>query len=288
MVLPIAAMLAAVLLWAASYSCTRIFVQAMPASAVMLARMLVAVAILAPFSKKLLRVEYKKQDIKALAAMVVFMPCLYFLLESNALRFTTSSQAGVISGFVPLFVAVGAWIFLSEPISVLTFAGLLVSLAGVAGLTLLGNGAGTATAPLLGNALELGAMASAAANIVLIKRLSSRYSPWTMTALQVAAGTLFFLHGIPALTRSGAALHNPAVAGCLLFLGSFVSLGAFGMYNWGMCQVSTTRAAAFIYLIPVCAVFFGWTILGEKLNAAQIASAAAVILGVLASQRQKA
>lgn len=61
--------------------------------------------------------------------MVLLQPCIYFLLESNALRCTTSSQTGVISALVPLQVAACAWLMLGEPLGRATFAGLFLSVA---------------------------------------------------------------------------------------------------------------------------------------------------------------
>jgi len=227
---------------------------------------------------------YRRGDWRLLAPMVLFQPCLYFFFESYALTFTTSSQAGVIASSVPLWVAVGAALFLAETISRRTLVGIFVSVAGVAGLTLLQPGDENAADPVLGNLLEVLAMASAAANMLIVKRLSARYNPWALTAMQMAVGVVFFLPGLPLLVRSGAAVWTPALVLAMVFLGAFVTLGAFGLYNWGMSRIPASRAAVFINLVPVFAVIFGWTLLGEGLNGPQLAAAAAVLGGVWYSQ----
>ena len=160
---------------------------------------------------------YRRGDWRLLVPMVLFQPCFYFLLESYALTFTTSSQAGVIASSVPLWVAVGAGLFLAEAVSRRTLIGLVVSVAGVVGLTLLQAGDETAANPLFGNLLEVLAMASAAANMLMVKRLSARYNPWTLTAMQMAVGTVFFLPGLPLLIASGAAVWTPALVGAMVF-----------------------------------------------------------------------
>jgi drug/metabolite transporter (DMT)-like permease len=277
-------------------------------------RMAVGLALLAPFVAgrlpRDLRASYRKGDWKLLVLLVASEPCLYFLLESNALRFTTSSQAGVIVAAAPLLVVLGARLFWGERMGAAMGFGLALSIAGVAGLTLLGRPAegapaGTAANAPLGNALEMGAMIAAAAYTLASSRLGRRYSPWSLTALQLAAGALFFLPGLAILAREGwpglpwaaapagaiaaagaaAAPVSPwALVGVLAFLGSFVTLAAFGCYNWGLSRLPASRASLFLNLIPVIAVLLGWVLLGESLSAGQCLSAAAVVGGVLVGQ----
>lgn len=79
--------------------------------AVMFCRMVVACLLMAPFMGKLKPSNFAVQDLKLILPMVLLQPCLYFLLESNALTLTTSSQAGVISAAVPVLVALGPGCF---------------------------------------------------------------------------------------------------------------------------------------------------------------------------------
>jgi drug/metabolite transporter (DMT)-like permease len=319
---PLLAMLAAALLWGGSFAAMRVALRVLNPWSLMWVRMAVGVALLAPFAAlrlpRDLRASYRKGDWKLLALLMASEPCLYFLLESNALRFTTSSQAGVIVAAAPLLVALGAWLFLGERMSAAGAAGIALSIAGVAGLTLLGASSGSASAAAanapLGNTLEMGAMIVAAAYTLTSSRLGRRYPPWSLTALQLAAGALFFLPGLAFLVRDGwqgfpwakpgllvgakagllvseaaaaagaGALSPWALVAVLAFLGSFVTLAAFGCYNWGLSRLPAARASLFLNLIPVIAVLLGWVLLGESLSVGQCLSAAAVIGGVLLGQ----
>ena len=285
--LAVGAILAAVFLWGGSFSAMRVAVQVMSPWSVMWLRMITATVLLIPLAGKLIPSSYRKGDWKLLIPMVLFQPCLYFLLESYALQFTTSSQAGVISAALPLMVAFGASLVLSESIPRVAYIGLLLSLLGVACLTVMQGSAGAAANPLLGNALELGAMVSAAANMIVLKRLCERYNPWTLTAMQVLAGAIFFLPGLFFMVRAEESYWTPQLVLILLFLGSFVTLGAFGLYNWGMSHIPASRASAFINLVPVNAVFFGWILLGERLSLPQCIAASAVMGGVWLSQKSR-
>ena len=279
----ITALTAAVILWGGSFSAMRTVLQELDPMSVMWLRMVLASLVILPFFPRLRPPEAWKKDVKILIPMVLFQPCLYFLLESNALRFTSSSQAGVISSFVPLFVSLGAWMFLREKLHVRGIAGLIISISGVVVLTLLNKGDEAAGRMILGNTMEVGAMVCAAANMLIIKKLSSRYNPWTLTMMQCFAGVLFFLPGFFLLQDQGWALSRQSVL-LLLYLGAPVSLGAFGLYNWGMSRMSASGASVFINLVPVVAVFAGWVLLNETLTVLQGLASAAVLFGVLLSQ----
>jgi drug/metabolite transporter (DMT)-like permease len=284
-ILPVVAILLAVILWGGSFAAMRVTLKALSPWTVMWIRMMTAVVILIPLAGKLRLHGYRSGDWRLLVPMALLQPCFYFLLESNALRLTTSSQAGVIAASVPLMVSVGAWLFLNERLVRHTLVGLSMAMAGVVMLTLLNHPGGKAANPILGNLMEMGAMICAAANMILVKQLSRRYSPWTLTALQVAAGAIFFLPGLWFLLHVPATAWTLPVVLSLLFLGGLVTLGAFGLYNWGMSRIAASRASVFINLVPVFAVAIGWGLLGESLSPAQSLAAAVVICGVYFSQR---
>lgn len=278
-----AAILTAVLLWGSSFSAMRIVLNDLDPLAAIFLRLLLATLCILPFAGKLIPKSFQKGDWKILGAMVLFQPCLYFLFESRALIYTTSSQAGIVSACLPLMVAVAAWIFLSEAMDAKIIIGLVLSITGVALLTVFQVRGVTAPNPALGNLLELMAMVSACGYMILVKQLSSRYNTWTLTAMQVAGGTLFFLPGILPLLSADPGIWRMKLILLLLFLGPCVSLGAFGLYNYGIRTVSVSRASICINLIPVIAIILGWIFLGETLNLKQGIAAGIVIFGVVLS-----
>jgi drug/metabolite transporter (DMT)-like permease len=246
--------------------------------------MAVAFLVIVPFVRKLWPLPYLPGDWKLIFPFVLFQPCLYFTLEANALRFTSSSQAGLISASVPLLVALGSYFTLGEKVNRATVMGLFVSMGGVVWLTLAGDPSDAASNPVLGNLLEFGAMVTAAGYVLLVKRLSERYSPWSLTAMQIMAGLIFFLPGAVSLFTGKFAVLTFAQIAALVYLGACVTLGAFGFYNYGIAHIPANRAAAFVNLIPVVAVILGWSLLSEMLNGPQIAAALCVLAGVWLSQ----
>jgi drug/metabolite transporter (DMT)-like permease len=290
--LPMAAVLTAVFLWGSSFSAMRIVLNDLTPRAAIFLRLFIASLCILPFAGKLIlpvlqKKNRRKGDWKLLGGMVLFQPCLYFAFESRALIYTTSSQAAIVSACLPLMAAVAAWIFLSEAINGKIIIGLILSITGVILLTLFQNRSMTAPNPVLGNLLELAAMVAACGYMILVKQLSSRYNTWSLTALQVMGGTLFFLPGIFSVLAADPALWTPKLILLLLFLGPCVSLGAFGLYNYGIRTISVSKASICINLIPVIAMLLGWLLLEETLNLKQGGAVGVVILGVVISHHKR-
>jgi len=282
--LPVMALVAAVLLWGTSFSTMRTALLVLDTWSVIWLRMAIGLICILPILPRIIPGAYQKGDWKILIPTMMLQPCLYFFLESRALMLTTSSQAGIISSFNPLMVAFGAWLFLSEKITWQNWSGLFLSILGVVLLTLFEGSQNHAANPILGNFLELCAMVAAAANMILIKQLSSRYNPWSLTAMQLMTGVIFFLPGLKSILQAPSDIWTFKLIVTLLFLGACVSLGAFGLYNWGISKVTASRAASFINLIPVTAIIMGWLLLGESLNVIQCGAAGGVIAGVILGQ----
>lgn len=278
---PLAYLGGAVLLWGTSFAVTKSAYTALPPMYVVWLRMIVALLAFLPLLPWVKRPRYQPGDWKVLGLATLFLPCLYFTLEGFAIRFTSSSQAGVIAAVMPLIVAVSAWAVLRERPSRRTTAAVLLSMVGVAGLSLGGTGQATAPNPILGNLLELAAMFAAAGATLTIKRISSRYDPLLITGAQMAVGSIFFA---PLALASGpvelTAVPLSAWA-AIGYLGVGCGLAAFGLYNSGLRLVPATKAALTINLVPAVALVTGWLALGETMSAVQV-GACVLIVGSVA------
>ena len=70
----------------------------------------------------------------------------------------------------------------------------------------------------------------------------------------------------------------------MLYLGTVVSVGAYGLYNFGVSRIPASQASAFVNLIPVFTIVLGFWALDERLNFWQWMACALVFAGVLVSQ----
>ncbi|QGY39980.1 EamA family transporter [Pseudodesulfovibrio cashew] len=274
----------AVLLWGTSFVATKAALSGFTPMTAIWLRMALASLLVSIMHSRIPAPRYKRGDWKILAFLCLMQPCLYFLLEGYAISLTTSSQAGMISALVPLLVAVGAWAALKEPLSRDGMLGLAVSMCGVVWLSLTGGAGKTAPHPALGNLLEVGAMVSAAAYMVVMKRLSARYPTWWLTGMQCVAGAIFFLPWVLA-NDAGGFVRVPTEAWvAVAYLGLFVSLGAFGLYNMALTLMPAGKAALAINLVPPVALMAGWLLLGETLTVAQLVACGMIACGVRLGQ----
>lgn len=283
-VIALLCLLGAVVFWGTSFAATKTALDGFDPMTVIWLRMMLASVVFLPVWFFIPRPQYRSGDLKWLALVVLLQPCIYYLAEGYAVRFTTSSAAGVISAIVPLLVAAGAWLFLGERLSLRSGAAIAVSLAGVAMLSLGGTTQASAPAPVLGNLLELLAMASAAGSMITLKHLSSRYNPWFLTGLQAAVGAVFFLPGVLAQDPVAWTTATRLEWGSIAYLGTVVSLVAFGLYNTAVARMPANRAALSINLVPAVALFTGWMVRGETLSPMQLLACGVIVGAVVISE----
>ncbi len=283
--LPILALLLAMVLWASSFIALKIaFVEYDPV-VVIFGRMLVATLCFLLVGRRLARsLDYHTGDYRLILFMAFCEPCLYFIFEAKAVENTTASQAGMITAMLPVLVMVAASLILKEKVSWRGWLGALVAVTGVCWLTLESSPSSDAPNPVLGNFLEFMAMVCATGYTIALKRLTSRYSPFLLTAIQALMGSFFYF---PLLFLPGTVMPNAfhlSSALAIVYLGAVITLGAYGLYNYAVAYVPASRATLYVNLIPVYTVILSWMILGETFSLTQCAAALVIIGGVYISQ----
>ncbi len=281
------ALILAMVLWASSFIALKFAFRTYDPLVVIFGRMFIASLCFLIVAKRVTKaLQYCPGDYKLLLFMVLCEPCLYFLFEAKAVENTTASQAGMITAMLPILVMVAASLFLKEPIGRRSWLGACIAFTGVCFLSLLNAPSDDAPNPLLGNFLEFLAMLCATGYTIALKTLTLRYSPLFLTALQAFAGCLFYFPFLfwPSTKLPEALLLGPSLA--VIYLGAVITLGAYGLYNYGLKHVAANKAAAFVNLIPIFSVCMGWLFLGETLSQGQIVAGFAIMAGVYLSQKR--
>ena len=286
--LVLAAVLSATLLWGSSFIALKTVLQTCDADFVIFGRLFLAALCALPLYKHFKNIPYEKGDWRLLFLLGLCEPCLYFIFESKALMLTTSGQAGMITALMPAMVAMGAWLLFRENMNVRIASGFFMALAGVFILTWAGEATATAPDPIRGNFYEFLAMVTATGYVLVLKKLSSRYSPLFLTTVQSVTGALFF--GVRVLISPvPLPVDLPALSWWIIaYLGMGVSFGAYFSYNFAVSRMPASQAAAFINLIPVISLGLGRIFLGETLTLIQFGAAALILFGVYLSQERPA
>lgn len=280
--LALAVLAVAMLLWASSFIALKFAFASYSPMLVIWLRMVIACLCFVFFIRPFMRFEYHKGDWKLLMVMSLLEPCLYFILEAEALLNTSASQAGTITALLPLLIAGAAYFIVDERVTSRQLCGFFVAFAGVLWLSFGSEINESAPDPLWGNFLEFLAMCCAALYSVLLKRFSSRYSAVFLTAFPAMVGAVFFLPFQFFLPLPDTLEWRGASA--IVYLGTCVTLGAYLCYNYSISRIPVTIAGSFGNLIPVFTVILAWLILDEQLAAIQLVACGVVGVGVIISQ----
>jgi drug/metabolite transporter (DMT)-like permease len=283
-ILPVLCLLLAMILWASSFIALKLaFVDYHP-MVVIAGRMVVASLAFFFLLPRFRSIRIRHQDLKLMGFMALCEPCLYFIFEALALKNTSPSQAAVITTMLPLLVSVASALFLAEKFSLQNVVGLGVAMAGAFGLSIGGEISVQAPAPLLGNFYEFLAMVCATAYTIAIKKLTSRYSPLFLTAVQAWVGALFFLPMLllPEVQIPDTLILVPTAA--IIYLGLAVTILAYGSYNYALSAMDAGKASIYVNLIPLFTMLLSWIFFKESFTLFQYFAGFVIFFGVGLSQ----
>ena len=274
----------AMFIWAISFIALKAAMEDLGPFTVIFLRMLIASLCFVYFIKSFLKYDFSKKDIKYIFLLALFEPCLYFIFESKSLQYTTASQAGMITSLMPIITAMAAGYFLKEIISKQIIFGSFIAMSGAIWLSLQGTSSIDAPNPLLGNFLELLAMICGAGYTITARYLSDKYSALFITAIQVFIGAIFFT---PLFLYEYFTIDMNITIKSFLwiaYLGIVVTLAGYGLYNYALTKIEASKAAMFVYLIPVFTLILAYFILNEKLSIFEFIACFVILFGVFISE----
>lgn len=273
----------AVILYGTTLTATKICLEYYSTSQLMTFRLLISAILFIPFLFTIYKnIKIEKRDIWLIILMVLCEPCLYFIFETNALKYTTSGQAGIVSALEPVILLIGARIVLKEKFIKIVYLGLAIAITGSIILSLSSDVNEMAPRPLLGNFLELIAIILTDTCVITTKYLMDRYPPFFLTGIAVIGGAIFFTVMNIVTHSSFCPVLNPSLF-LVIYLG-ILTVVAYALYNFAICTLPASKFSPFLFLLPVAAVIFGWFFLGETINLKQFAACILVFIGIYICQ----
>ena len=70
----------------------------------------------------------------------------------------------------------------------------------------------------------------------------------------------------------------------VLYLGVVVTLAGYGLYNYALTKIQASKAAVFVYLIPVFTLILAYFVLNEKLSIIEFIACLVILVGVFISE----
>ena len=193
------------------------------------------------FRKRLIHITYSEILTGSIIGLFLFAS---YAFQTVSLQYTTSSQAGFISGmYVPLVAILAVPLLKQKP----TLGGILGIVLSLLGLILLSlkNGLQITIGP--GEILALACAFASALHVICISKFAPKADAVNLTIVQIALTALLSLVAMP-IAREPFSFPPFAVWGSALFLGVVATAFCLAVMNWVQQFVSSTEAALFYAL----------------------------------------
>lgn len=279
--------LAAVLIWGMTFISSKVLVGLLDPYWYIVIRFGMAWFFLFLFSPKPLKLLDKKTEGTVVLCGIAGVTA-YYIFQNVALIHSTASNTGVITASSPLFTALILWAFGRRvKLSPLFFLGFVLCIGGVFAISFNGGGTGL---HLLGDTFALAAAIAWGVYCVLILGAEGAGLSEAQTTRKV------FFWGTLITVPFALVLGEPVplttfTQGGLLFWGNlfFVSFfsAALCYLFWGKAinLIGSVTTSVYLYLIPVVSVIGSALILHEPVNWITAAAIAAILIGLIFSQR---
>ncbi|MBC7230347.1 MAG: DMT family transporter [Actinobacteria bacterium] len=206
----------------------------------------------------------------------------YHLAVTYGETLVPAGTAGLVANITPVFAALLSRFLLHESLGMWKAAGIALALGGVAVVTILGAGEELGLGRVQGILYVLLAALAWAVYTVLLKPLAEAHGAFFITSYAIFAGTLALLPlGVIARDlSSGMASLSRAGWGWLAFLSLGCTVLGYQLYSKGLEGLGASQASFYIYLVAPIALFWGWALLGEEVNAALLLGTAMILAGL--------
>ncbi|MDC1540628.1 DMT family transporter, partial [Flavobacteriaceae bacterium] len=225
--------------------------------------------------------KIERSDYPKFMTAAFFGVALNMLAFFKGLQFTTPINGSVIMVTTPIIVLVLSAIIFSEKITKLKVLGILAGLSGALILSLYNPSTRTGDHVLLGNFLVLINAASYSYYLILIKKITAKYHPYTFIKWLFLFGTLFVLpFGYKELSVVDWSSFTPYIWFSALFVVVCATFATYLLNPMALRKLSATTVSTFVYIQPVFAGVFAIMMGSDSLSIIKVIAASLIFLGV--------
>lgn len=232
-------------------------------------------------------VKMSAKDTLKTLPLVFLYPILFFTFQVFGLVYTSSSEAGIIQATIPIFTLLSASLFLKEYAGKSQKFFLYLSVMGVIFIFVM-NDLQLEAHSLKGTILILLSSIAAALYNVVARRLTKRYSLFTLTYVMTFYG--FFAFNSMAIinhiiNQSFSSFFLPYTSSAFLisiiYLGALSSLLTAFLSNYALSILPASKMSVFSNLATLITVMAGVIFLHESIHYYHVIGAMIILVGVI-------
>ena len=227
--------------------------------------------------EKIKKEHYPRIFWAAFFGMAVNMLAFFY-----GLNLTTPINASVMMVTSPIVTLILSIIFLKEKLNTYRILGLIIGFTGTVLMIVYGKGnAITAPNPLLGNFFIFINAAAFACYLIIVKKLTQIYHPFTFIKWMYTLGVLMVLpFGLPEVLEMQ--FTQIPLSGYLSigYVVVFVTFGTYLLNIFAIKILKPTTVAVFIYFQPLLATLIAIFIGSDKIDTIKILAAILIFSGV--------
>jgi drug/metabolite transporter (DMT)-like permease len=217
--------------------------------------------------------------------MSLLATAIYYFAFAKGTALLPSSIAGLLSGAIPLFTCLCAWLFLrQEHINVTKAAGIALGFFGV--LLIARPWSGSGVIDMAGVGYMIAGSLSIGCSFVYARRFISPLNlpAAALTTYQIGLATVF-LFMVTSLDGIDAVFSNTrAWVGLVFGLGLCGTGLAYVAYYYVVTKLGALAAASVTYVPPAVALVIGVSLAGDEINALGYVAMLLILSGVAVSQ----
>jgi len=226
--------------------------------------------------EKIERKDFFKLFIAALFGVVINM--LFFF---KGLEFTSPIHASAIMTITPIIILVLSAYVLGEKITSLKIAGVVIGLIGALILTIYGKSARAGDNVPLGNVLIFLNAISYSVYVILIKKLTAKYHPFSFIKWLFLFGLIILIpFGYNELTEVQWETFTPNITYSVLFVIIGATFGTYLLNPLALNKLKASTVGIFIYLQPAIAGLFALYIGADFIDLLKISAMVLIFTGV--------
>lgn len=232
--------------------------------------------------------KIQRRDFPKLITAAFFGVALNMLSFFKGLQYTTPINGSVIMITVPIIVLILSAFILKEQVTKIKILGIGLGLSGALVLSLYGGPSQKGENIALGNFLVFVNAASYSYYLILIKKLTAKYHPYSFIKWLFLFGCIMILpFGLQELTAVGWGSFTPYIWFSIGFVIVFATFGTYLLNPLALNTLKATTVSTFLYLQPIFAGLFAIAMGSDSMDMTKAFAGVLIFIGVyLVSKKQ--